>query len=202
MSQVNYLTRRKALFLLLFSAPLCLGATSEEEEFVRSYVPPPSKKEILSSATFINYTNDNFFDNLLEAALTRGDKVIDIKIREVFPDEMDNLEHLTTWIMAWSRGGTVEEVISDKSRPKNGSSIAASPLHASPAASPLVNITVNLVGVLNKLEDWFVSSRDWYTSQRTMEKRTELLKPYLMDWFEDEESGGTDILFYRTTIRT
>lgn len=105
-----YLTRRKAIFwgaftiysLLFTSTPKAFAAENNFKK-VRIYKNAPPDSIINLYGFKIDDVDNSSFDNLLEASLKRGDKLILIKTHATNLD-LSISNRLNLWIKAWNEG--------------------------------------------------------------------------------------------------
>ena len=189
-----YLTRRKAIFwgaftiysLLFTSTPKAFAAENNFKK-VRIYKNAPPDSIINLSGFKIDDVDNSSFDNLLEASLKRGDKLILIKTHATTTN-LDLSNRLNLWIKAWNEGPEIIKL------PDSNITVAEAP-HAGIVVAP--EFFSFIPELMDRLEKYVKNTITWWNDRETRKKRIELLSPYLLSWQPDAETGELNILFYQ-----
>lgn len=196
MSESKFLTRRQVISLSALAVlSLCSGCSEQSVDVVRVYRERPPSQVIFSSATRIDDADTNSFDALMSSAFKRGDNIILIQTHQ---SDTNWSGRLAFWIDAWNQGPEIKTNKRDNYNDEFQYS-KPPPAYAYPPF-PAIDILFIIVSILDKLEKFIRNLFSFWQYQKELNKRKELLRYYLLDWFLDENSGEYYAVFYKTNV--
>src|SRR5205807_7926716 len=120
----------------------------------------------------LDYTDNDAFDALFEAALVNQDPGIVVRTQRQTPDWG---ARLNAWIAAWNQGGRSRSARGQAALPRvviDGDSIREFRLLVS--------------GLLDRIEEAAQAGSAWYSDQRQRSRRIALLRPYNLRFHKGE----------------
>lgn len=193
MRESKFLTRRQVISLSALAVlSLCSGCSEQSVDVVREYRERPPSQVIFSSATRIDDADTNSFDALMSSAFKRGDNIILIQTHQ---SNTNWSVRLAFWIDAWNQGLNIKREKEDYVVPPGAPAMVS---------TPWLNLIIMLFFYIEKLMDrierYLRNLFSFWQYQKELNKRKELLRSYLLDWFPDENSGEYYAVFYKTNV--
>jgi hypothetical protein len=142
---------------------------------------PPAMPDL--TPVVVDYTDNDGFDTVFEAALVDQAPVIIVRTENIKPDWEGRLN---AWIAAWNRGGK------NRARTLRGQS----PLGGLPNADGLKELRLLINGLLDRVETVAEKSATWWANERERTRRVGLLKPYSLRFHREGESPIRLIFFH------
>ncbi len=167
-----------AIPLLCLSALSCRGSRN-----VRTYhAPPPTDIR----PTILHYVETDAFDELFETVLTSQEPVILIQTDTSQPDWGP---HLNAWIAAWNQGGKVV----DEPRRRIRMQAPLSPTVIN--GDTVREFRLLVADLMTRAEDLARRGSSWWAEERVLRRRIDLLKPYSLRFYLDE-NGKIQLIFF------